>query len=822
MYLASIHDIYADVRERMKARLGRPPASGEQRSARLTIDFDYAAPALTLLYRAPSGAERTRQVTGSSASIDIETYDGVAGGQIGLVRFGLLVDAFTIEEAAEEEADRYRFTYEDDLSIAATDPGVNPFASATITPRIEYFDGGARLYWDDLGEDVSYRLYVSRDGVFEDLSAAPHLHTERPRAVVTGLTEEAHVMVGAEHPAGYALIPTSSHALVPEANAEELPVAVQSAPLETAQLEADESLAYDLRDYVRIIPGDGENAAQDLFSALTGTITTTGPFTATLAAGILTVTADAGAALDETGLILIRLWRSGFQSLYVGLLAEAKAGSSKTGYGLSGLHHDALGSAVELSVGENVTPTTPAAFDRPDYALTGSTLTIQRRAAHGDPEVLLLPGATGAQCLVISHDYLGGRADIRLPQLPAGVSRDELYVEGRDLWESVSWESLLPDRTALRRADWRRLLVGTEGETDAQLYDLGPHAAPALLHYEPPVFFQNRWFDRERFPSDVGDRLAYGDDGRVAVYRRGLTSPPAISEAPEIEDLEAKVDGTGVRLSWTAKRNGEKVAALQMPVYLRTEGETGRIARYGYDRLSVDGLLPHTTYDAWLLHESASYAKQQGLAVSFTTARPAPGVTIEGFLEEEGTYRYRFTVLNSDEDAWQDWTDPFGGLHTDTVIDLIREEPIERFRIAIRFSDETVTTEVDTLWRRPQGSSEFIREVQTGYVVAADRFETPVFRAVRYAGTREKTLKHNMYSAGSYRVRPLGFLPAELDGHLEDHVEAVFVGPDGEELGETVDLDAPAELAVRLRITAQAGHTPFVKRVRIDKTRSNL
>jgi hypothetical protein len=362
------------------------------------------------------------------------------------------------------------------------------------------------------------------------------------------------------------------------------------------------------------------------------------------------------------------------------------------------------------------------------------------------------------------------------------------------------------------------VLAGTG--TAARLYDVSLFDLPSGVHYAAPIYYENLWFDRDAFPEDVEDLLADSEAGKVAVYRGGLLSPAARRVEPTISSLAAEASGAdSATISWRASHPDApetELRTLQVPVYVRQKNTSAApLSRLAYGQARFERLRPATDYEAWVVEADLETARARGLVVPFRTQRSRPVVTIEGYAQDETHFKYRYRVVSDPSDPFTEWVDPFGGRHTETVIDLDRTEAIDKHTIAVYFGAEAAVVAVTTLWQRPLTSFEFTRTVTTGFALPAAAFEQPLFQAARHTGVAVKDLKHNIYAPGRYRVRVAGWLPPSVTGRLEDYVSATFISPDGTELGETVEVAVQTELAVRLRVAAVGGETPFVRGVHI-------
>jgi hypothetical protein len=198
-----------------------------------------------------------------------------------------------------------------------------------------------------------------------------------------------------------------------------------------------------------------------------------------------------------------------------------------------------------------------------------------------------------------------------------------------------------------------------------------------------------------------------------------------------------------------------------------------------------------------------------------TVFNPPATVSVVGYATEGGTYAYEYTV---EESNLQAWTDHFGGTHSPGTVTVENDTSVSDHTLSLQWPSEIRERSVETEWRLPPSPITFAAEVQTGQSVLASAAETPVFRARRFSGERTVQLVYNAYPAGAWEVYPVGYLPLSAEGELEDYVGAVFLGPGGAEMGQSVELSRPTELAVRLTIEAAGSLSPIVYGARIESS----
>jgi hypothetical protein len=341
------------------------------------------------------------------------------------------------------------------------------------------------------------------------------------------------------------------------------------------------------------------------------------------------------------------------------------------------------------------------------------------------------------------------------------------------------------------------------------------------VHYCPPTFYGGRWFDYDEFPEDVRPTLQVDDVGeQYAVYRSGLKGPSAEPTPPVIEGLRATQTSTSVSLSWkmfNPLSPDQELTDIPVPLTIQQKNAFAQPSgQTGYGRAEIDGLIPNTLYKVRL----DDFPDQ---TLEFRTKRHLPDLSVTGQIIDENTYRYVYTVAQhpDTDEPYIYWVDPFGERHFTAQVTITAEgQPITEHELAIGYQGEEVRLSTTAEWKAPSGPVEFVRSVQVGQRRPARKGEPPVFSRLRYSGTRTKDLEHNVYEPGTHRTKILGLLPPTIPGHLEDYCEAVFVSPNGEELGAVVTLEVPTELAVRLRVSAVNGETPQVTGVRIVHDRS--
>lgn len=260
----------------------------------------------------------------------------------------------------------------------------------------------------------------------------------------------------------------------------------------------------------------------------------------------------------------------------------------------------------------------------------------------------------------------------------------------------------------------------------------------------------------------------------------------------------------GVRVDFELELGGEKAPGLTVPVKLWPEGSPSQsVEKTGQQTVTFEGLAAGTTYVADLF----------GTEDTATPKNPPPETDLIGYATEDGTYTYEYEVVGSSVESW---TDHFGTQHSGASATVTEDEAVSEHRVTVEWPSETRDLSVETKWRLPPSPVGFTERVQTGQAVLAGSAEEPVFEARRHAGTRSKQLAYNVYPAGSWEVHPVGHLPLSVEGELEDFVRAVFVGPGGEEMGQSAHLERAAELAVALEVRAAGTLSPVVYGVRIS------
>jgi len=196
-----------------------------------------------------------------------------------------------------------------------------------------------------------------------------------------------------------------------------------------------------------------------------------------------------------------------------------------------------------------------------------------------------------------------------------------------------------------------------------------------------------------------------------------------------------------------------------------------------------------------------------------TVLNPPAKVSVVGYATGDGKYAYEYDV---DEASLQSWTDHFGSTHSPGNVTVESEKPISKHTVGLQWSDESRERAVETEWRLPPDPITFPSEAETGRSILASRAEAPVFRARRFSGEKTVQLAYDVYPEGNWEVCPVGYLPLSAEGELEDHVEAVFLGPGGSEMGQSVHLNRPTELAVQLTVEASGSLSPIVFGVRVE------
>jgi hypothetical protein len=298
-----------------------------------------------------------------------------------------------------------------------------------------------------------------------------------------------------------------------------------------------------------------------------------------------------------------------------------------------------------------------------------------------------------------------------------------------------------------------------------------------------------------------------------------LFSPAAEPTVPIIEDLQATSTSTSVSIVWNTFSpldSDQELADLPIPVRLKAEDQTDTTTgQTGYGRVNIGGLIPNTTYTAQL-------GDIETAVVRFSTKRHLPDIKVVGQILEPGWYQYEYQVTQHPDadEPYVYWDDPFGQRHFESSAVVTSEgQPIDEHQIVIGYQGDDVQRSVTATWKAPSGPIEFARSVQVGQYRPAGKSDSPVFTRLQYSGTNTRDLEHNVYEPGTHRTKLIGALPPTIPGRLEDYCEAVFVSPNGQELGSSVTLQMPTELGIRLRVSAFQGETPQITGVRVVHNR---
>lgn len=240
------------------------------------------------------------------------------------------------------------------------------------------------------------------------------------------------------------------------------------------------------------------------------------------------------------------------------------------------------------------------------------------------------------------------------------------------------------------------------------------------------------------------------------------------------------------------------------PVELWPQGSPSEPkTRPGQETVTFPGLEAGTTYVVDLF----------GTQDTAEVLNPPATVSVTGYATSGGEYAYEYTV---EESGFQSWTDHFGGTHSPGTATVESPKSIAEHTVGLQWSAESRERAAETEWRLPPSPITFTADVQTGQSIVASQAESPAFSARRFSGERTVQLAYNAYPEGNWEVYPVGHLPLSAEGELEDYVEATFLGPGGEERGQSVKLSRPTELAVQMTIEAAGSLSPIVYGARIE------
>lgn len=707
------------------------------------------------------------------------------------------------------------------------------------TVNVENIGDGTSVlvYWDaHVEKNISYRVYLHSTNNTIELLKNPVAHTWESRVVITDLQpgQQVYLHVRAEDSVGRRSNNTDVYSITPSKTVSR-PVALHRHPLYSQTIIADSQHSIDLANHMLPIPNSGETyVPATLWNEVNFEVTVIGGvMSASMSGTILNIDAPVGGIDGSQSLILVRAHRDGFAPAWAGLCAAIGASTGPTSRCWAGGHQDALPSKLDITLSDFAgnDPETywesswVSTFDR--YA-TELELVIEETktyikpdaAQNLTPEVLTIKGDDGVSVFVVAQDFTAVKNDIALPILPPGTLQK--YEDSNNNWKDLDWSVLTLDLNELRGSkSWKRVLT-----TVPDLYDVAQSTLPVSWRYAAPSYYKTKWFDAELYPLDA--RLT----SDKVIYRGGLESPSGTATFPSVEffraEPQAPPNHKRAVLSWQAYHPTDPSIALsdcRVDAFIRRNGTSDTpITKSGVGEIIVDGLQPNVQYDAWLFDASLNLGSNPDLVDTFITHRELTGVVVTGQALEEGQWEYKYTITQDGSDPWSTWTDHFGTVYNSTTATVIRNEDtaVLSHSVTVNFASQIQTFVINADFKTPSSGFTFQRETTLGHTIAESQFTRPVFRKIGYAGTSTKDLPHNVYSEGTYRVCPVGWLPLGLDGRLEDYVETVFVGPDGIELAETVQLQSPTELAVRVRVTALDGNTPYITGVRIGREQATI
>ena len=721
----------------------------------------------------------------------------------------------------------------DSIQISAVEyPATGtPTAPSGVSWRNARPPGTAEISWDDTASPMShYRLYLAESESGREFS--PHLDTYRARLRVGDLSLGTTYYAGvvAVHPDG-----NESDMVTFEITPEDISgekAGRRVVPPKAQRLTAGGSRTVDLSGHVHLTATNTASSQTGLWQEASITVrrvSEDSPISASVSGSEVTFSAESGAS---TGYgpepVLIKIANGARAPVWIGTMVSVSSSAGEGPPQITDLQPEDLSSIdAERVVGANPSAlglgewepkiervahvagisveNGMASVDPESYGGGGGSQTVGggssdsetgRRGTgtnrDGTPAIAALSGDNGSSLIVVSREP---ESMASLPQMPSGTISKAEKTAGN--WSSLpsGWKDELGPGSPTER--WLRAL--TSGGT---LHSLSMTEPPEELRYEAPTYFQDYWLDENQYPS--GAEL--DPEKGAVVYRGGLESPTGSPTEPTVESLQAQAGPERVWVDWTVSLGGETREGLTLPVEIWPQGSPSESSTQ-----TGTGTATFTDVTEGVTHVVGLFGTQD----TATPLNPEADVEVIGYANGDGTYTYEYDV---DEDDLQSWTDHFGTSHNPGSNTVTSPDAIDLHSISLSWANETRERTVETEWRLPPGPVSFEKQVQTGQSILARRAEPPAFSARRFAGEREVQLAYNAYGAGTWEVHPVGYLPLSAEGELEDYVVATFIGPGGDEMGQSVQLSRATEMAVQLSVEAAGSLSPIIYGARVEQS----
>lgn len=680
-----------------------------------------------------------------------------------------------------------------------------PAAPSGVSWRNARPPGTVQISWDDTAGELShYRLYLSETESERDTS--PRIDTYRSRLRVGDLSAGTTYYAGlvSVHPDGNEST-MATFTITPEDVSGEK-AGRRTIPPKEQKIAPGESRTVDLSNKVHVTPTASTSDQSTLWGNAEITVrraSGSSPISVSVSGSEITVSADGSASTDHgPEPVLVKVENGDRVPVWTGFMANVTPSTGTGPEQITDVPAQQAGNGFDPG---EIVGGSPSTVDLSAWApqverhahLAGLSINDNGvghldpgEARDGTPAIAAMSGDKGNTLIVISREPEPGST---LPQLPSeNLSKAE---RASGSWSDVrsSWLDSLGPGSATHR--WRRVLTGS-----SRLYDVSLMHPAAELRYQAPQYYRNFWLDQDQYPEDTE---LDSQKGRV-VYRGGLESPSAGPVDPTVGELQAEAGPARVWADWKVSLDGDVKDGITVPVELWPQGSPNKSkTRTGTDTVTFSGLSAGTTYVIDLF----------GTQDTAEVLNPPATVSVTGYATEGGKYAYEYTV---EESNLQSWTDHFGGTHSPGTVTVKNDKSVSEHTVGLQWPSESRERAAETEWRLPPSPISFTADVQTGQAVLTAEAEGPTFFARRFSGERTAQLAYNAYPEGSWEVYPVGYLPLPAEGELEDYVQTVFLSPGGEEMGQSVELSRPTELAVRLTIESAGTLSPIVYGARVE------
>ena len=370
---------------------------------------------------------------------------------------------------------------------------------------------------------------------------------------------------------------------------------------------------------------------------------------------------------------------------------------------------------------------------------------------------------------------------------------------------SGEWVDYSPDLLSpyIQPRDTRRVLTA-----NGVLFSVRPSRAPEQLYFAPPVFFGERWVDQHLYPGDATLQKTSSGQGYVE-YRNGLETSKVGPTNVTITSLFLDSTAYEVMVQWTVEVGDHPVRGPIEVELTDTTIPTVEGTAVGTGSVTFRSLRSGTEYEVDVL----------GQKESIRTQYPIPAVDVTAWRKEEDTFVYKYDISTTAEVEVFD-----GSVHNspNSPFEIESDKRVAEQEIRLVWNKGTPNEQshikrVPTRWLAPKTPQTGEVDVKVGKEIPGT--ERPSFYEVKRAGQSSIDFGTNVYPSGRLRFEPYGYLPALLEGAIEDYVDITVYGPDGEEHPPELVLDVPTELRVEAAISSKDGMSPHVA-IRVVRSQS--